>query len=436
MSGIKNLLIGIFVIIAAAVVVFILLFLHPTVGDNGHILHVRFTDLDKVNVGTRVTYAGLPVGEVVTIKEIPDARTDRIAHNGDIYVYELTLRVDSSVNVYNTDTIVLRTSGLLGEKNIEINPQPLEKGEKLVLINDEIIYADSSANVEETLKKFGVLSSKLENVLDSIGAAVDEFREHKILDHVSVLTKNLAEVSETINQKDKIKNIIDNVENLSQRVHQTWNTIDHAFHTLDHAIHDLDRLTHRAHTSWYTVEDSLFNFKKFSSDLNQTWGSIDKNLYATADNTRHITDTLRRIIDDTGEGKGTVGSLFVKDDIYLRLKSILNKGETVAGDVNHYGLLFHQNKYWQRRNAWRNNLLLRLSTPEKFSLYFRDQVDKISTSLSRVSMVLNETECYPDALPNRPEFAQEFADLLRNVEGIDESLKMYNEQIVSRDQKE
>ncbi|MDP1880257.1 MAG: MlaD family protein, partial [Parachlamydiaceae bacterium] len=77
-AAIKNILIGVFVILAVCVIVFMLLFLHPSVGDNAKTLRVRFADIDKVNIGTRVTYAGRPVGEVVSITELPDARTSRV----------------------------------------------------------------------------------------------------------------------------------------------------------------------------------------------------------------------------------------------------------------------------------------------------------------------------------------------------------------------
>ena len=70
----KNFMIGLFVAVAAIIIIFILMFLHPKIGDEGKILNVRFTDIDKVTPGTRVTYAGKPVGEVVTIDEVEFGR--------------------------------------------------------------------------------------------------------------------------------------------------------------------------------------------------------------------------------------------------------------------------------------------------------------------------------------------------------------------------
>ena len=94
----KNIMIGIFVFAALAIVIFIMLFLHPNIGNEGKTLRVRFSDIDKITTGTRVTFAGKPVGEVLKIEEI-DAG-ERIDHNGVIYVYELLLAIDTGVEVY------------------------------------------------------------------------------------------------------------------------------------------------------------------------------------------------------------------------------------------------------------------------------------------------------------------------------------------------
>src|SRR5262245_49881377 len=159
---VKNMLIGIFVIAALAVLVFALMFLHPSVGDKGRILRVRFADIDKISLGTRVTFAGKPVGEVIAITELPDVDQTRKAVNGIVYIYELKLRVDSGVNVFNTDEISARTSGLLGEKSVSIQPHPPAKGQELRIVNDDILYAKETGSVEDTLKQFRNLGDKVE----------------------------------------------------------------------------------------------------------------------------------------------------------------------------------------------------------------------------------------------------------------------------------
>jgi phospholipid/cholesterol/gamma-HCH transport system substrate-binding protein len=447
----KNIMIGIFVIIALAIIVFILLFLHPTVGDNAKTLHVRFTDIDKINVGSRVTYAGKPVGEVVDIKEIPEARTDRVEHNGNIYIYQLTLKVDSGVNVYNTDEISVRTSGLLGERSIAITPGPLKSGETLYLINNEVIYATTSVSVEETLRQFEELSKKLEVIFDNVNDIVIDVKKEEIVTKLSKTAQNILDISDALNQPDLWNETLNNIRTLTARANHSWNTVDSSLQniyslterahgtltTLDHSFQNFEQVTSRARESWTILDNTLANFHLLSDRANHSWATVDDSLQqfrAASLNTNQFTDQIKQIINYTSSGQGTIGELFIGNDLYLRLKSFVHKGQTIADDISHFGVLFHLNKDWQRLNARRLKLLQRLSTPTQFTTYFNQQIDEISTSLSSVSMILDETNCYPQSLLYDPNFTLRFSDLLKKVENVEESLKMYNEQVVDQDQ--
>lgn len=408
-ASIKNILIGIFVITAIGIIIFMLLFLHPSVGDNAKTLRVRFNDIDKVNIGTRVTYAGKPVGEVVAIKELPDARTSRESQNGEIYVYELVLKVDSGVDVFNTDIVTLRTSGLLGERNIEINPQPLKQGEQLIKVEEEVLYAAVVSSVEDTMKQVGELASKFNLVLDDVHHLLSELQKSGVVEKMSKSVDNVLEVTTALNQPEKLHRAIDNILGVSDRV-------SHSLNTVDAALQNFHRLSERADKSWMTVDNTLSEF------------------YAAARNAEIFTQKANEMIDDTKAGKGTLGQLFVGDDLYLRMKSILHKGEVVMDDMNNYGLLFHLDKRWQRLQGRRLKLLEKLSSPNEFAKYFNQEMDQISSSLSRVSLVLNESECYPQSLIYNSRFTQRFAELLKRVEGMEQTLKIYNEQVVSQDE--
>jgi phospholipid/cholesterol/gamma-HCH transport system substrate-binding protein len=428
-ASIKNILIGLFVITAIGIIVFILLFLHPSVGDNAKTLRVRFTDIDKVNIGTRVTFAGRPVGEVIAIKELPEARTSRLSKNGDVYVYELVLKVDSGVDVFNTDEILLRTSGLLGERNIEITPQSLKPGEKLIKIENEILYAAQTTSVEDTMKQFGQISKKFSQILDDFHDVITDIKHEEIVTNIGQTSQNLLEITKALNQPEKLRQTIDNVWTLSERINHSWTTVESS-------LQNISSLTDRAHRSWTTVDETLDNFYQISQRAHQSWWTVDQilgGLHTTANNAAAFTEKANQIIDYTGQGKGTLGQLLIGDDLYLRLKSILHKGEVVMNDVNSYGILFHQNKRWQRLQARRLHLLEKLSSPTEFARYFNQEMDQISASLCRVSMLLNESECYPQSLIYNPDFTQRFAELLRRTENMEESLKMYNEQVIDQD---
>ncbi len=67
---IKAFWLGLFIVVAIALLIWLVMFLKPSVGDGAVQLRVLFTNIDKVTTGSRVTYAGRPVGEVIAIREI------------------------------------------------------------------------------------------------------------------------------------------------------------------------------------------------------------------------------------------------------------------------------------------------------------------------------------------------------------------------------
>lgn len=374
----KDLMIGLFVITAVTIVIFILLFIHPMVGNDGKILRVRFSNIDKVNIGTRVTFGGKPVGEVVEIIEIIEEPDPRKAYEGNVYVYELKLAVDTSVNVYNTDDISLRTSGLLGEKSVNITPLPPRKGQKLFIVNDEIIYADEGGSVEDTFKEFKDLSDKIDEALNEVISTLKDVKKSEMIDKIAGTFSNIEEITGSLNRPEDWSKLLANITDLTEDMINSWDRVDEA----------------------------IDNISKVSTNTNV-------------------------IFEQVKQGKGTVGKIIMTDDLYLRLTSLLSKAETVMNDVNHYGILFHLDKNWQRLRARRLNLLQRLCTPQEFRNFFNDEVDQISTSLSRVYMLLNRNGC-TTRCPNLVkdyEFSKVFSELLRRVEGVEEQLKMYNIQL-------
>lgn len=340
---IKNAMIGIFVIAAFAIIVFIMLFLHPNIGNEGQIVRVRFADVDKITPGTRVNFAGKPVGEVIEVQETRRENGDRIEHDGLIYAYELTLAIDSNVVIYMTDEITSRTSGLLGEKSVSITPIPPKKGQTLVPLQGQILYAMETGTVESTLKEFKELSDKIELTLDGIIGALDTLKDKNLWDNLSLTVENLSEISTSLNQPEKYRAILNGTDAILQNVEETVVAINQP--------------------------------KKI--------GSIIHNVLETS-------TIAKEIADNTQKGEGSIGKIVVRDDLYLRLSSLMSKGETILNDVNHYGVLFHLDKGWQRLRARRLNLLATLSNPEEFRNYFNDEIDMITTSLDRVAMVVEK----------------------------------------------
>lgn len=387
----KTATIGVFVFVALGMLVFGILFLHPRTGDEGQAINVRFSDVDKINKGTRVTLAGKPIGEVVEIKEIPDAREGRKDVFGHFYIYEVKLLVDSHEKIFDTDEITVRTSGLLGEKSIVIIPRPPQPGQVPKPTSNEVLYSVPAGSVEETMNEFKDAADKVQTMLDSLTITLEDIRKEEIIKKIGAIAQNLTEITDALNQPEELSGIIENIQDFSSE------------------------LARRLPPSWDLFDKSLVT-------LNDT----------TA-NARNFTGKIDDIVADVSQGKGSVGKLLVKDDAYLRLTSVLSKGETVFDDINHYGLLFSLDKGWQRLRARRLNLMQKLSSPQEFRNYFNDEVDQIQTSLARVGNVISDVEYYypnSSCLFQDPNFTKVFSELLRRVGELEESLKLYNQEMV------
>jgi phospholipid/cholesterol/gamma-HCH transport system substrate-binding protein len=81
------------------------------VGDDGYTLNARFSSVSGLRAGAEVEIAGVRVGRVASIAL--DA-----AHP----VANITLRIDKGVTVYDDAVASIKTSGLSGDKYVNISP--------------------------------------------------------------------------------------------------------------------------------------------------------------------------------------------------------------------------------------------------------------------------------------------------------------------------
>jgi phospholipid/cholesterol/gamma-HCH transport system substrate-binding protein len=166
------LIIGTTVLVALFLLIRAILFLHPSPGDGKQKLHVRFESVEKVAPGTRVAFAGKPIGEVASVTLIPDA-SDRKRRSPLIYPYEVTLSLDSSVNVFKTDNIAVKTSGLMGERFIVITPKPFPPGvEGELALSSDILYAEPTTGADQAIEEISNVVQKADAIMDALSTLI------------------------------------------------------------------------------------------------------------------------------------------------------------------------------------------------------------------------------------------------------------------------
>lgn len=390
----KNMLIGVFVIAACAVIIWLILFLKPSVGDGKQTIYVRFSNVNQINIGTRVLFAGKPVGEVVAIQPIMDARKKPTADVlGEIYYYQLTLKIDSSVRVYDTDEITITTSGLLGEKSIAIIPKIPPKGVIPKLITNQPVYAESVDPIEHAFNQLSNLATDMQDTFQQV---------------TTWIKKN----------GDDIGNAVRSFGGAMDEIKETVATVND-----EHLIDDVKLAVQNFSDTFHSMQETLQEVQD---------GEIIANASCMMKNLKKVSCNVDLITTDIVQGRGTLGRLIKGDDFYLQMTAVMSKIDTLMNDINHYGILFYLNKNWQRQRAQRITALNALDNPQSFKQYFETEVDDINTAMSRLSMLIDKAQINPEReeIFSDEQFRKDFAELLRQADVLTDNLKLYNQQLM------
>jgi phospholipid/cholesterol/gamma-HCH transport system substrate-binding protein len=295
----KNLIVGAFVLAACALVMWTLLRLQPRVGDQGKELHALFSDINKINIGTGVNYAGRPVGEVVAIIPVEDPRTAKADPEGRLYVYEVVMKIDSSVQLFDSDLVTVATSGLLGEKSIALIPRRPKEGQEPQPVDDRVLLADSSDALDTVVRQVGSLAQDIGKTFGELGTFL---QDNKAEFHIAIdeFGKTLASIRQAVEQMDD----------------------EQLFQNLPQAVASLKSILHAADQP-EQIESAVCNISEISCNLNTVMQRVER-------------------------GEGTIGALLQRDELYQKINDLVEQADRAIESINRYGLLFHNNKRWQR----------------------------------------------------------------------------------------
>lgn len=381
-NQLKNMLIGLFVLIASSIIIGIILFIRPSVGDGKQTIKVRFENINGISVGTPVTYAGKPIGEVFAIFQVSDARQQGSNGIGQVYPYLLTLKIDSSYVIFTTDEITVQTQGLMGERYVAIIPRPLKNGEVAqIATSKDLLYASSNDLLESIMTDLSAVSSKLQDTLDKVNKWIDKYGDN-LGSAFQSFDKTVAEIGKMISDV--------NTFGVIQDVKDTMLYLSQAIQQVDAILGDLR-------------EDNFF------------------------DHVAHIGASIDRITKMVATGRGTLGKIIAEDGLYLQIDALFTKANTILNDMNHYGLLFQYNKEWKRNRLKMMSEAARIQDPVAFQEYMNRQVDEINLILGRMAMLTDQ--CTAQELAASCDFREKFVQLMQQLNSFQDRVRLYNQEL-------
>lgn len=388
-NHLQNMIIGLFTVTAVVLIILFTLFVEPSTGDDKQVLRVRFSNIGNIEVGTRVTFAGRPVGEVKKIQYIRDSRSEKVGPDDKLYIYTVQINIDSKIKVYNTDEFIVQTSGLLGEKSIGIIPQIGKPGEKVHLINkNDVIYAQSEDALEQAFSQLSKLAKKIENGIDMILNWGDD---------------NGSTVADTL---------------------QSFNCAMHEIGVAVKSVNDLETLP--------KIDNTVANIESITGQVDCIFNTLAKNnadqcistmMVNLCQSSTYFKDILKQI----GSGSGSIGKLIYDKDFYLNLNALIAKANMVFFDLNHYGVFYANNKEWQRSRLKEITFMNEITSYKDLVQYMDREFNLIDSALNRLYILMNETPSKTSKGYFDSEcFDQNLEEIKRQIDNLNNNLNLFN----------
>lgn len=203
--------------------------------------------------GSAVKSAGIPVGVIKDIRlQDGQARID--------------VSVRSDLGLTRSASVMMKANGILGDKNIDVNPGPI--GDPELEDGGQILNVQTGGSLDDVMTQVAEIAGSLKDVSKNLKEAISDDGTNKhiigrIFKNVEKLTADLSQL--TADNKEQIGEIVDQVHNITG--------------TLDELIND----------------ESDKGFKK-------TW----KNTLARLDNSMK---NIEEITNKINKGEGTLGKL-------------------------------------------------------------------------------------------------------------------------------
>lgn len=289
--------IGLFVVITAGAGYLVFRTVGTTVGGGkGYVVHAYLKDATGIAKHSRVTVAGIPVGQVNDIRlEKGMARID--------------VRVNPDVKLHQTARLGVKSASLLGENVIVLTEGTGEPDKK---DGDEIETMPEARSVEDIKETVGRVADLVEKVAQQLAASVGSEEGGR---NMRAILKNLAEATEAINltvreNREVIRETLANVDRITQQ-----------------SGPELRQILLNVKIITEDVKDMLAQQSKDGKqgELRSTIERVNRASESLESALKHVDNVAGRV----DRGEGTIGRL-TKDE------ALINEVQGVAEGVNDY----------------------------------------------------------------------------------------------------
>lgn len=286
----QEILLGLFVLIGLGVLIFMIIFFRDVVkvGRARYEITAEFKNVYGMSPGTPVRLVGIDIGEIRKVTLAKDGLSAKVV-----------LSIESGRRIRTDSKLSIRPQGILGDYYLEFTGGSPGAG-FLPTDGTAVVMGEASSILDEMArdltKKIGGIGQKASDLIDNMNDILDdnEFRRN-----VHETAANLKDATQ------KAPAVLVEIQQAAAGVKKLTGDIQSR----------LDAYDTRVQTLLSGMDKAVAGLDKLFGSFNETVGSLDE------------------ILARFREGKGTIGSLIGKDEIYEKLVQTVDQTNATLSEL-------------------------------------------------------------------------------------------------------
>jgi phospholipid/cholesterol/gamma-HCH transport system substrate-binding protein len=310
-------------LVSAALLIY-MVFIIGDIGlaDHGYRFVITFYSVNGLTTGASVSMAGVKIGKVENID----------IHDDQVWVHVLIK--DKKHTIRRRSTLTIGTSGLMGEKFIDIIPtrdltQPYVQPGKFVEGTDPMRMEEMFEQGNELLKKLQGLTLTAK---DLIGDPELKQSTKAIFKNAELASRNMNGIIESV--KLKTDSIVGNLDGILARV---GTAIDENRENIREMIANMkdfsQKLSEISAENKESLGEIVENVKTVSDRLDKMITELNRD-HAMTNNIRATVESLKKASDNAKEITREVKEIVTEQDIRTKIKTGLDDAHKIAQAVD------------------------------------------------------------------------------------------------------
>jgi phospholipid/cholesterol/gamma-HCH transport system substrate-binding protein len=267
----------------------------------GYIVYAYFDNAAGLTKRSTIKIAGVDAGSIEKI-ELEGAKA------------KVTMRLYPAIQIYSDATIYINTTGMLGDKYLEISP-----GTKVPFLKDGDHITDvvETANIDELVRNVSDISNQIMELISAMELTDLKASISEPIENLKVITADIKDI--VSGNKDKFSRIVIRIDSITANMD---NLLKENKGTLT--------------TSAKNIEELSENLKQAAEDLRDILEKAGPEFAAVTEKADSAMDSVNAIANKINQGEGTIGKLVQDEELYESLDRTVKGLEGTLSSIERF----------------------------------------------------------------------------------------------------